>query len=128
MRSRVTLLLLAVAAALLVAAPSASPSVARLRFKSSFYAPTHNPKVGAAWRYTLHATNLAGRPIGVTAKQEVRTDKGLKVDVIGWKTFHGSYAHTYRWPSVDRGKSLVFTVRLVGPGGTKVYKYKIRVV
>jgi uncharacterized protein (DUF58 family) len=127
-KARLGILLAAGALGALLVVPAASPQTSALKFKATFSAPTHNPHVGAAWRYRLTATNLVGTDITVTAKQEVRTARGLKVDVIGWKSFSGKYSHTYRWPAVDRGKDLVFTVRVLGPGGTKIFKYKIRVL
>ncbi len=118
----------ATAATALLVAPAAFPQAAKLKFKVSFYAPTHNPHVGAKWRYTIKVTNLVGTPIGATAKQEIRTSRGLKVDVIGWNAFKGSFGRSYRWPAADRGKDLVFTLRVVGPGGTRVLKYAVKVV
>ncbi|MDX6513031.1 MAG: hypothetical protein QOE36_2535 [Gaiellaceae bacterium] len=125
---RVRLLILTAAAAALLVAPAAFSHATAPRFKVSLYAPTHNPHVGAKWRYSIKVTNLVGNPIEATAKQEIRTSRGLKVDVIGWNSFKGSFARSYRWPAADRGKDLVFTIRVVGPGGTRILKYAVKVV
>lgn len=125
---RLRLVILAAVATALLIAPAAFPQTAKLKFRVSLFAPTHNPQVGAKWRYAIKVTNLAGTPIEATAKQEIRTARGLKVDVIGWNSFKGSFARTYRWPLADRGKDLVFSIRVVGPGGTKVMKYAVKVV
>jgi hypothetical protein len=116
----------AVSAAFLVASQAASPGASRIRFRANLFAETHTPRAGAVWNYTIKVTNLKGDPIKVVAKQWV-FHNGHRIDTVGWNQFRGTYRHSYRWPTVDRGKSLQFVVRVVGPGGARVLTYAVRV-
>jgi hypothetical protein len=123
---RLRLMLFATVVAL-VAVPAAGSSPQKLRFTATLSAPTHSPKVGRAWRYTIYVRNLPeGNPIMATAKRYV-TLNGRKIDTVGWNKFRGAFRGTYYWPRVDRGKPLLFQAQVVGPGGTKTLSYPIRV-
>ncbi len=128
MRSRLALLLALATATSLLVVPAAGSSAQRLLFTATLVAPTHSPKVGQPWRYSIYIRDLRGRPIKGTAIQRVLTSSGRVVDGVGTYTFRGVYRRTYYWPRVDRGKNLTFQAKVSGPrGGTKTINYPIRV-
>jgi hypothetical protein len=127
MRSRLTLLVCAGSIGVLLTAPLAGSSPQTLRFTATLVAPTHSPKAGAPWRYAIYVRNKPdGNPILASAKRYVLLN-GRTIDTIGWNKFRGVYRQTYVWPSVDRGKALVFRAVVTGPGGSKRLDYAIRV-
>ncbi len=127
MRSRLTLLVCAGAAGVLLTAPLAGSSMQKLRFTATIAAPTHSPRAGAPWRYAIYVRNRPdGIPIRATVKRFVLLS-GRKIDTVGWDRFRGVYRQTYVWPRVDRGKGLVFRAEVAGPGGVKKLDYTIRV-
>ena len=126
MRSRIAVLVCALSVGVLVAAQAATSQSARLRYRASLSAPTHNPIAGQPWRYTVRVRNLAGHGITVSSRQMVLSGQ-TRLDTIGWFAIRANFRHTYRWPLADRGKALTFRVRIKGPGGWKNLDYAIRV-
>jgi hypothetical protein len=121
------LLVLVVAlAVVLVAAQAASTSASRIRFRANLFATTHSPHAGDKWSYTINVRNFVGVPIKAVAKQFIFHD-GHRIDTIGWNQFKGTYRRSYRWPTVDRGKTLVFVAKILGPGGQKTLTYTVHV-
>src|SRR6266576_3664132 len=102
MRSRLTLLVCAGSIGVLLTAPLAGSSPQRLRFTATFVAPTHSPKAGAPWRYSIYVRSLPdGNPIQASAKRFVLLN-GRKIDTVGWNKFKGVFRQNYVWPSEDR--------------------------
>lgn len=127
MRSRLTLLVCAGSIGVLLTAPLAGSSPQKLRFTATIAAPTHSPKAGAPWRYAIYVRSLPeGNPIQASAKRFVLLN-GRRIDTIGWNKFRGVFRQNYVWPSVDRGKGLVFRAEVAGPGGVKRLDFPIRV-
>ncbi len=127
MRSRLTLLACAGSIGVLLTAPLAGSSPQKLRFTASIVAPTHSPKAGAPWRYSIYVRSLPdGNPIEASAKRLVLLN-GRKIDTLGWNKFRGVFRQNYVWPSEDRGKALAFHVEVTGPGGVWRRDYAIRV-
>ena len=127
MRSRLTLLVCAGSVGVLLTAPLAGSSPQKLRFTATIVAPTHSPKAGAPWRYSIYVRNLPeGNPIQASAKRFVLLN-GRRIDTVGWNKFKGVFRQNYVWPSEDRGKGLIFRAEVAGPGGVKKLDYAIRV-
>ena len=127
MRSRLTLLVCAASAGALIAVPLAGSSPQKLGFTASLTAPTHSPRAGTPWRYSVYVRSLPdGNPISAIAKRYV-TLNGRTIDTLGWNKFRGVFRQTYVWPRVDRGKALLFHVDVTGPGGVWKKTYAIRV-
>ena len=129
MRIRGSVVLAAAFVAATLCLPTAgTASQSRLRFSATLTAPTPTPRVGEPWRYAVYVRDLKGRRIQAVAKEQVVLRGTTRtIDVIGWNKFFGVRRNTYRWPAVDRGKSLLFQIRVLGPGGTKIINYPIRV-
>jgi hypothetical protein len=104
----------------------ASPALARVGFRASLRAPTHTPSVGKGWTYVVTARYPSGQPASATVVARV-LDRGKVIDTIGWNGFKGRFRDTYRWPDSDRGRSLVFQARVIGPGGSTILTYRVRV-
>jgi hypothetical protein len=117
---------LAVLAVALASAPGATPAASAVRFQATLTAPTHNPRVGERWRYSITVRSPAGLPMTLPAKQIV-IENSRTIDVICLCAVRGTLHHTYRWPRSDRGKRLLFQARIRGPGGTKILNYTVRV-
>jgi len=103
------------------AAGGSSPLVATLT------APTHAPKAGEPWPYTIRATNRAGKPIEGTATVTVVAAAGQVIDGVGIFDAKRVIEQTYRWPRVDRGRALVFQVEISALESTKIVRYPVRV-
>ena len=98
-----------------------SPLVATLT------APTHAPKAGEPWAYTIRATHRAGKPIEGTATVTVVAAAGQVIDGVGIFDAKRVIEQTYRWPRVDRGRALVFQVEISALESTKIVRYPVRV-
>jgi hypothetical protein len=96
------------------------------RFRATLRGASHSAAAGAAWRYVVRAVDRAGRPVKGTAI--VRVFVGSKrVDTVGWFGFKGVLRRTYRWSSNLQGANATLKARVVGPGGTRLLAYAVRV-
>lgn len=103
-------------------------------FRVALTAPTHTPKVNARWNYTVHATDLAGKPLRarITA-QVVDPFGGVHPVQFGTTTknivnfrFTGSFHDFVQWPSEARSFRLTFRVTVTSGGKAVRRSYWIR--
>jgi hypothetical protein len=96
------------------------------RFRATLRGENHGPVAGSAWRYVVRAKDAAGHPVAATAV--VRAVVGGKiVDTVGWFGFKGVLRRTYRWSPILRGRDASLTARVIGPGGSRLLVYAVRV-
>jgi hypothetical protein len=81
---------------------------------------------GQPWRYTVRATLNSGGPAPGTAKMRVFVD-GELVDTLGWFPFEGTLNKTHKWPTVLKGKDVVFQAEVEGAGGTQRANFPVTV-
>jgi hypothetical protein len=134
---------LRIAAPLLVAAafagcggshPEATkPHRASFPFRAVLHPPTHTPKAGKPWLYSVRVTDLQGRPIRARITMQVLFG-GIPVGKVdGGKTF--SFVGTWReprrepliWPARSRGRPLTFEAIVTARGATRRLDYTITV-
>ena len=134
---------LRIAAPLLVAAafagcggshPKATkPHRASFPFRAVLHAPTHTPKAGKPWLYSVRVTDLQGRPIRARITMQVLFG-GIPVGKVdGGKTF--SFVGRWReprkepliWPARSRGRPLTFEAIVTARGATRRLDYTITV-
>lgn len=106
-----------------------TPTVPRKGSKliATLTAPTHKPTAGEPWPYAIRVTNSAGKAVSGTATVTVETATGQVVDGVGTFDAKRPVRGTYRWPTVDRGKSLFFQVRIEAVEGSDILRYPVRV-
>jgi hypothetical protein len=125
----------AAAAASAVAAPArpealrsvavpASPQSAR--FRVVVYGQNHTPRAGVRWRYAVRAVTRNGSRFNGTAIMRVVVG-GKIVDTIGWFGFKGLLRKTYRFNPVLRGKRAILQAKVLGPGGSRIVGFVVRV-
>jgi len=104
-----------------------------IRFRAVLHAPTHTPKAGKPWLYSVRVTDLQGRPIRARITMQVLFG-GIPVGKVdGGKTF--SFVGTWReprkepliWPARSRGRPLTFEAIVTARGATKRLDYTITV-
>ena len=109
------------------------PHRARIAFRAVLHAPTHTPKAGKPWLYSVRVTDLQGRPIRARITMQVLFG-GIPVGKVdGGKTF--SFVGTWRepksspliWPARSRGRPLTFEALVTARGATKRLDYAIDV-
>ena len=120
-------------AVLVLAAPTVAPAhpmAARaVPFKARLTASAHRPVALTPWRYTLHVTDLKGRPIRARAVfkivfvQETPPPPRLLARVA----FRGRARGVYRWPSLLRGEPLEFQATVTAKGAMLTLRYAINV-
>jgi hypothetical protein len=105
----------------------------RLPFRAVLRAPTHRPRAGRPWRYSVRVTDLAGRPIPARIRMQVLFG-GIPVgQVDGGRTFR--FVGVWReprdspviWPPRARGRPLVFEAAVSARGRTTRLRYPVRV-
>ena len=111
-----------VALTLVAATATAAP-----RFKATLTAPTHKPTTGTKWRYEVHASNLAGKPIRARVTVQIVDPLGdahpvqfgsSTRSITNWP-FKGVFRDYIIWPSQASG--IKTTVRaIVKAKGTRV--------
>ena len=120
---------LCVPALLLVPAAAAAPP------KVVFRAPTHTPKVGARWPWSVVVTTAAGKPVSGRISVAI-------VDPIGGVhpvdygccdgkfitnvRFKGRFADYVRFPLSSKAYRLTFRVTIRSTLGTRVVKYWVQ--
>ena len=109
------------------------PHRARLSFRAVLHAPTHTPKAGKPWLYSVRVTDFQGRPIRARITMQVLFG-GIPVGKVdGGKTF--SFVGVWRepkqaplvWPARSRGHPLTFEAIVTARGATKRLDYAIQV-
>jgi hypothetical protein len=115
------------------AAPKPRPHRAALPFRAVLHAPTHEPKAGKPWLYSVRVTDLQGRPIRARITMRVLFGGVSVGKVDAGKTF--SFVGTWRepkkapliWPARSRGHPLTFEAIVTARGATKRLDYAITV-
>jgi hypothetical protein len=102
-------------------------------FRAVLHAPTHAPKAGKPWLYSVRVTDPQGRPIRARITMRVLFG-GIPVGKVdSGKTF--SFVGTWRepkdspliWPARSRGHPLTFEAVVTARGTTKRLDYTITV-
>ena len=114
-------------------AAKAKPRAAPLPFHAVLHAPTHRPKAGKPWLYSVRVTDLQGRPIRARITMRVLFGGVSVGKVDAGKTF--SFVGTWRepkkapliWPARSRGRPLTFEVLVTARGATKRLDYTVDV-
>ncbi len=128
MRRRVSCLLVALAAAAVVAAPS-SPA-ASIPFKAVLKAPKTNPKVNVRWYYSITVTDLKGRPIRATVTAHILdplggvhpVDYGPTQKPILNFPFKGTFRDWLTFPPESKGFTLTIRWTIKALGAKRVLK------
>jgi hypothetical protein len=109
------------------------PHRAPFPFRAVLHAPTHSPKAGKPWLYSVRVTDPQGRPIRARITMRVLFG-GIPVGKVdAGKTF--SFVGTWRepkdspliWPARSRGRPLTFEAIVTARGATKRLDYTISV-
>ena len=109
------------------------PHRAPFPFRAILHAPTHTPKAGKPWLYSVRVTDPQGRPIRARITMQVLFG-GIPVGKVdGGKTF--TFVGTWReprkepliWPARSRGRPLTFEAIVTARGATKRLDYTITV-
>lgn len=136
MRLRIAAPLLVLAAAGCGGSPSATTTTVRRPtspFRAVLHAPTHTPKAGKPWLYSVRVTDPQGRPIRARITMRVLFG-GIpvgKVDAGKTFTFVGTWREPRNspliWPARSRGHPLTFEAVVTARGRTKRLDYTIDV-
>jgi hypothetical protein len=114
-------------------ATATRPHRARLPFRAVLHAPTHRPRAGAPWLYSVRVTDLRGRPIRAWIRMQVLFG-GIPVGMVdGGKTF--TFVGMWRepkkapliWPARSRGRTLTFEAIVSARGASKRLDYAVTV-
>jgi len=109
------------------------PHRARLSFRAVLHAPTHHPRAGKPWLYSVRVTDPSGRPIRARIRMQVLFG-GIPVGKVdSGKTF--SFVGTWRepkrapltWPARSRGHPLTFEAIVTARGASTRLDYAIDV-
>ena len=102
-------------------------------FRAVLHAPTHTPKAGKPWLYSVRVTDPQGRPIRARIAMRILFG-GIPVGKVdAGRTF--SFVGTWRepkdspliWPARSRGHPLTFEAIVTALGATKRLDYTINV-
>jgi hypothetical protein len=104
-----------------------------LPFRATLHAPTHTPRAGKPWLYSVRVTDLRGRPIAARIRMQVLFGGVPVGKVDGGRTFR--FVGVRReprdspliWPSRARGQPLVFEAVVTARGATRRLDYPVRV-
>ena len=102
-------------------------------FRAVLHAPTHTPKAGEPWLYSVRVTDRQGRPIRARITMQVLFGGVPVGKVDAGKTF--SFVGTWRepkrspliWPARSRGRPLTFEAIVTARGATKRIDYTVTV-
>ena len=115
------------------ATTTTKPHRAPLPFRAVLHAPTHIPKAGKPWLYSVRVTDLQGRPIRARITMRVlfggvpvgKVDSGKTFTFVGtWREPKGS---PVIWPARSRGHPLTFEAIVTARGATKRLDYTVNV-
>ena len=114
-------------------ATTTSQRRAPIPFRAVLDAPTHTPKAGKPWLYSVRVTDLQGRPIRARITMRVLFG-GIpvgKVDAGKTFTFVGTWREPENspliWPARSRGHPLTFEALVTARGATKRLDYTVNV-
>jgi hypothetical protein len=122
------------AVSVLVAAVALIPAMAvAATFKARLSAPTHTPKAGVKWWYTLRATNRAGKPIAARLTAQIVDPAGGThyVQYDGTKRnirnrrFRGVFRDYITWPASSRGIPLQLRLTVKAQGAAITLRYRV---
>jgi hypothetical protein len=114
--------LLALVAAVALAAP----------LKATLSAPTHKPKIGVKWFYTVRAT-VAGKPAAAKLTAQIVDPLGgkhavqyrdTKKNIVNWP-FKGRFRDYVIWTADSAGFPLSFRVKVTTASGTRTLNYVV---
>src|SRR5919201_130780 len=109
------------------------PYRARLPFRAVLHAPTHYPRAGKPWLYSVRVTDLRGRPIRARIRMQVlfggvpvgKVDDGKTFTFVG--TWREPKKEPLIWPARSRGHPLTFEAIVTARGASKRLDYTIEV-
>jgi len=109
------------------------PHRARIAFRAVLHAPTHTPKAGKPWLYSVRVTDPRGRPIRARIRMQVlfggipvgKVDDGKTFTFIG--TWREPRKEPLIWPARSRGRPLTFEAIVTARGASKRLDYAIEV-
>jgi hypothetical protein len=109
------------------------PPRATRPFRAVLHAPTHHPRAGKPWLYSVRVTDLSGRPIRARIRMQVLFGGVPVGKVDGGKTF--TFVGTWRepkaepliWPARSRGRALTFEAIVTARGASKRLDYTVTV-
>jgi hypothetical protein len=115
------------------ATPKPRPHRAPLPFRAVLRAPTHHPRAGKPWLYSIRVTDLDGRPIRARIRMQVLFGGVAVGKVDNGKTF--TFVGTWRepekepliWPARSRGRPLTFEAIVTAQGASKRLDYTVTV-
>jgi hypothetical protein len=115
------------------AATTTKPHRARVPFRAVLHAPTHTPKAGKPWLYSVRVTDLKGRPIRARITMQVlfggvpvgKVDSGKTFSFVG--TWREPKSSPLIWPARSRGRPLTFEAIVTARGATKRLDYDVTV-
>lgn len=121
-------------ATLVAAGALAGGALAAGSLHATLTAATHTPKVGAHWRYSVHAT-IAGKPARARVTVQIVDPLGGKHPVgFGAKKgnvtripFRGTFRDFVIWPKSSVGFPLLFRVTVTAGKAKRVIDYKVTV-
>src|ERR671923_1330674 len=107
------------------------PPRATRPFRAVLHAPTHHPRAGKPWLYSVRVTDLSGRPIRARIRMQVLFGGVPVGKVDGGKTF--TFVGTWRepkaepliWPARSRGRALTFEAIVTARSASKRLHYTI---
>lgn len=103
-------------------------------FRATLAAPTHTPKTGVRWEWSVRVTDDAGKPIRARITAQVvdpfggvhPVERGGTTRDIVDLPFVGTFRDFAIWPRESRGFRLVFRVTLKAKGATRRLEYPVR--
>jgi hypothetical protein len=109
------------------------PHRASLPFRAVLRAPTHHPRAGRPWLYSVRVTDMRGRPIRARIRMQVLFGGIAVGKVDGGKTF--TFVGTWRepkrspviWPARSRGHQLTFEAIVTARGASRRLDYPVTV-
>jgi hypothetical protein len=114
-------------------APRPKPHRAPAPFRAVLHAPTHTPKAGKPWLYSVRVTDPRGRPIRARITMRVlfggipvgKVDAGRTYSFVGtWREPKNS---PLIWPARSHGRPLTFEALVTARGQTKRLDYTVNV-
>ena len=115
------------------AATKPTPHRVRVSFHAVLHAPTHTPKAGKPWLYSVRVTDPQGRPIRAWITMRVlfggipvgKVDSGRTFSFVG--TWREPKDSPLIWPARSRGRPLTFEAIVTVRGATKRLDYTVTV-
>jgi hypothetical protein len=102
-------------------------------FRAVLHAPTHTPRAGKPWLYSVRVTDPQGRPIRARITMSVlfggipvgKVDAGRTFSFVG--TWREPKSSPLIWPARSRGRPLTFEAVVTARGQTKRLDYTVSV-